>query len=252
MFASTLGHLRQQWMGAVALFLVLSSGIAYAANTVFSSDIVNGEVKSVDIGTNQVRGIDVRDDDLAGGGLTSADLAANSVGLGELDPAAFADGDIEIQSGGYGIAADAVQGSEVSADALTGADVDEKTLGLGSSYAENTAAVELGSSFKTVVSRTMTTSTPTQLNVVASAMLGPDAVFDGEYGADCQIEVDGVFRSPEYFQNVDELSFGTLSIAFGRTVFSGSHTVALRCRRFGSPRTFVGPSGLTVFAVPLA
>jgi hypothetical protein len=90
------------------------------------------------------------------------------------------------------------------------------------------------------------------LNAVASAMLGPDAVLDGDYGADCQIEVDGVFRSPEYFQDIDELDLGTLSIAFGRTVFSGSHTVALRCRRVGSARTFVGPSGLTVFAVPLA
>ena len=67
-------HLRRQWMGAVALFLVLAGGTAYAANSVFSEDIVDGEVKSVDIGNNQVRSADVRDDSLAGGGLTGDDI----------------------------------------------------------------------------------------------------------------------------------------------------------------------------------
>ena len=42
MLAKLFAHLRQQWMGALALFLLLASGTAYAANTVFSSDIVDG------------------------------------------------------------------------------------------------------------------------------------------------------------------------------------------------------------------
>ena len=74
-----LAHLRRQWMGALSLFLVLTGGVAYAANTVFSSDIVNGEVKTADIGTNQVRSADVRDDTLSGGGLGAADIAKNSL-----------------------------------------------------------------------------------------------------------------------------------------------------------------------------
>lgn len=252
MLAKLFVHLRQQWMGALALFLVVSGGVAYAANTVFSSDIVNGEVKSPDIGNNQVRSVDVRDDTLAGGGLTSADLAPNSVGRNDLAPAAFAAGDIALQSGGYGIANDAVQGVEVSANTLTGADIDERSLGLGSSYTERTDTVQLGSTIQTVNSRSVTTTAPTQLNVVASASLGPDAILDGDYGARCLLEVDGVFRSPEYTEDLDELDFGTLSIAFGRTVFPGSHTVALRCRRLGSPNSFVAASALTVFAIPLA
>ena len=32
----------------LALFIALGTGAAYAANTVFSTDIVNGEVKSVE------------------------------------------------------------------------------------------------------------------------------------------------------------------------------------------------------------
>ena len=56
----------REWAGVLALFLVLTGGVAYAANTVFSSDIVNGEVKSVDIGDNQVQGVDVKDRSLNG------------------------------------------------------------------------------------------------------------------------------------------------------------------------------------------
>ena len=67
-------------MATLAVMLVVAGGTAYAANTVFSTDIVNGEVKSVDIGTNQVRSADVQNEGANGGGLTSADLAENSVG----------------------------------------------------------------------------------------------------------------------------------------------------------------------------
>ena len=53
----------------LALLIALGTGGAYAANTVFSTDIVNGEVKSVDIGTGQVQSADVRN-----GGLKGADI----------------------------------------------------------------------------------------------------------------------------------------------------------------------------------
>jgi len=36
-------------MAALALFLVVAGGTAYAANTVFSSDIVDGEVRNPDL-----------------------------------------------------------------------------------------------------------------------------------------------------------------------------------------------------------
>ena len=94
MGSKLLAHLRRQWMGALALFLVLTSGTAYAANTVFSTDIVDGEVKTPDIasnavgtgkiGNNQVFSDDVRDDTLAGGGLAAADLRSGSVGSAEV------------------------------------------------------------------------------------------------------------------------------------------------------------------------
>jgi hypothetical protein len=98
----------------LALFVALGGTSAYAANTIFSTDIVDGQVKNADIGSNQIttakiypgsvtktdvhadavdstkvlnneiRSEDVRDDTLAGGGLTGADLAEDSVGYNEL------------------------------------------------------------------------------------------------------------------------------------------------------------------------
>ena len=37
-------------LATLAFFGVLAGGTAYAANTVFSADIVNGEVKTADLG----------------------------------------------------------------------------------------------------------------------------------------------------------------------------------------------------------
>ena len=95
--------------GALALFLVLSGGVAYAADTVFSSDIVDGEVKSVDIGTNQVRGVDVRNDTLAGGGLEGIDVADATLT-------------------GADVADESLAGVDVAEGGLTGADVADRSL----------------------------------------------------------------------------------------------------------------------------
>ena len=66
----------------------LTGGVAYAANTIGSSDIIdesilsrdvkNGQVQSVDLGNNQVQSVDVRDDGLSNGGLTGADIKDQS------------------------------------------------------------------------------------------------------------------------------------------------------------------------------
>jgi hypothetical protein len=41
-------------MSTIAVVFAVGGGVAYAANTVFSSDIVNGEVKTPDLATNAV------------------------------------------------------------------------------------------------------------------------------------------------------------------------------------------------------
>ena len=68
-----------------ALFAALS-GTAYAANTIRSTDIVNGQVKSVDLANGAVTSPKLKDGgvaarDLAGGAVTAAKLGAGPVAI---------------------------------------------------------------------------------------------------------------------------------------------------------------------------
>jgi hypothetical protein len=87
MIGTLFAHLRRQWMGALALFLVLSGGVAYAANTIGSADVINNSLQSADLKDNAaVKSVDVRDDTLPGGGLGSQDIANGSIGGADLAP----------------------------------------------------------------------------------------------------------------------------------------------------------------------
>ena len=119
-----IAHLRQQWMGALALFLVLTGGVAYAANTIGSSDVINeslrvdlknNDILGADIKSNQVYSADVRDDTLTGGGLGTADLKAGSV-----------------------------RTSEVANNSLAGADIDEGTLTGGGDVSGALSNLQIG------------------------------------------------------------------------------------------------------------
>ena len=50
----------------LALVLAASGGVAYAANTIYSTDIVDGQVKRVDIGNGAVNSGKVGDNSLTG------------------------------------------------------------------------------------------------------------------------------------------------------------------------------------------
>ena len=86
MIRTLTAQLRGRWMGALALFPVIAGGTAYAANTVGSDDIIDGQVKSADIGNNQVQSVDVRDQAIA-----SSDLAVGSVANDEIRVGAIPD-----------------------------------------------------------------------------------------------------------------------------------------------------------------
>jgi hypothetical protein len=97
-------------MATIAVFLVLSGGTAVAltgSNTVFSDDIVNGEVKVADIGQAAVA-----TDEIANGQVKTADIAPDQVRSSKvLD--------------------DNLTGADVAANSLKGADIDESTLDVG-------------------------------------------------------------------------------------------------------------------------
>ena len=104
MLTRLLGHLRE-WAGVLALILVLTGGIAYAANTIRSGDIVNGEVKNADLGANSVTSGKIADQQVKNADLSSGASSSNTI----------ADG--------------GVQGIDVANNSLKGADIDEGALG---------------------------------------------------------------------------------------------------------------------------
>src|ERR671914_2337399 len=91
-------------MSTLALFVAVSTGGAYAANTIFSSDIVDGEVKTPDLANAAVSGPKLKTgavttDRIAGGAVTTDRVKDNNLG-----------------------------GRDVLDNSLKGADIDESTL----------------------------------------------------------------------------------------------------------------------------
>jgi hypothetical protein len=66
-------------VSVLALVIALGTGTAYAANTVFSTDIVDGEVKTPDIGSDSVDASKVVD-----GSLSGADVADHTIAMVDL------------------------------------------------------------------------------------------------------------------------------------------------------------------------
>ena len=99
----------------LALFVAVGTGGAYAANTITSADIVDGEVKTPDIAANA---------------MTSSKLANGSVQNSDLGPDAVTTSKIKAGNvGNTDLAANAVTGAKVLDDDLTGADIAEASLG---------------------------------------------------------------------------------------------------------------------------
>lgn len=87
-------HVRNQWMGALALFVALG-GTAYAAATIGSADIIDNSVASVDLKNNDVLAADVLDGTLGGldvfnGSLTGTDVSNDSLTGADIKEASLA------------------------------------------------------------------------------------------------------------------------------------------------------------------
>jgi hypothetical protein len=114
-----LGHLRTHVIAYVALFFALTGGTAFAltgSNTVFTDDIVNGEVKTADIGGGEVRSPDILDSgvkatDIADGHVRSLEIAPDAVDSSEIAANAVKADEVD---------ADAVGSSEIATNAVRG------------------------------------------------------------------------------------------------------------------------------------
>jgi hypothetical protein len=101
-------------VSTIALCLVVGGGSALAANTIFSVDIVDGEVRNADLGANAVGSAKIADR-----AVKNADL-----GLGASSSNTIADAGIQ----GVDVKGGTLTGAHLTDDSLTGADIDESTL----------------------------------------------------------------------------------------------------------------------------
>ena len=93
----------------LALTIAMGTGGAYAANTVFSADIADGEVKNVDLANNSVGTYKV-----INASITNSDLAANAVNGAKILDNAIAHADL---------ANDSVNSANVVSESLTASDL---------------------------------------------------------------------------------------------------------------------------------
>ena len=120
----------------IAMFVALS-GTAVAldgSNTVFSDDIVDGEVRNADIGPNavgsgQINDGAVRSGDIRDGAVHGADIDTNAVANPEL--ASRSVGFLELQFDSVhtsNVMDDTLRGRDVNDGSLTGDDIDDDSL----------------------------------------------------------------------------------------------------------------------------
>ena len=122
-----LDHVRRQWMGALSLFLALTGGVAYAANTIASSDIIDGEVKAADLAANAVNSSKIADGQVAAADIGQGAVATDELANGQVRNADIGAGEVRSAS----VANDNLTGGDIAPNAVGGADIDEGSLAGG-------------------------------------------------------------------------------------------------------------------------
>lgn len=172
----------------LALFVAIGTGGAYAANTVFSTDIVDGEVKTADLAqaavtppklaTNavnspriqnkQVFNVDLADDavttdKVTDGAIGAADIGSNAVGSDE-------------------IATDAVNATEIADNSIDGGEIVNESLGSADIAPNAVGSTELAGNVvdsSKVANNSLTTADIAGTDANGAISLGAGSVANG-------------------------------------------------------------------------
>ena len=109
-------HVRNQWMGALALFVALGTGTAWAANEYTGDNIVNGSLTSADYKNDDIRGEDVRDEGLTNADILDGTLLGGDIRNGTLGTNDYGDNSIDTLD----ITNATITGNDIAAASITG------------------------------------------------------------------------------------------------------------------------------------
>ncbi len=243
----------------LGLFVALGGTGAYAANTIRSSDIVDGEIGSADVKDNSLNTFDVHSfigEDVIDGTLTNADIKDFSLGNGD-----FIDGSVngrvvtdnsltgfDITDGQIGqvdLADGTVNSAKVADNTLTGTDINESTLNLNLppatavAFAGPAASVVLGLEMRKVAGKNVPAGS---YAISATANVrGETPCFgtcDTYRDVTCELRGSdnnfvGGARDRRMFHDQGSVVWRSLSMNGGAQVPSGGGEVSLWCNTDG-------------------
>ena len=162
----------------LALLIAVSTGGAYAANTVFSTDIVNGEVKTVDqegasVTSAKLMNLAVNEADLADDAVTNPKIAGSAVSVPEIATNGVAASEIADNSiDGGEIVDNSMTATDLGTDSVAGLEIDDGSV----------TATDLGTD--SVGTSEIDDATVSGTDVASSTLTGADVATDSLTASD--------------------------------------------------------------------
>ena len=127
-------------MSTLAALFALSGGVAYAANTIASSDIIDGEVRTADLGADAVNSARIANGQVQVADIGQGAVATDELANGQVKAADIGDGEVksaEIANGQ--VTADELAANSVRADEVADGQVRSAEIANGQVQAEDLA-----------------------------------------------------------------------------------------------------------------
>ena len=114
-------------LAGTAVVLVLTTGTAYAANTIASGDIINGEVKTQDLDSDAVTGSKIAPD-----AVGSSDISSNAVKSGDILNATITTSDVKNDTlTADDLASNSVGQLEIQTDGVAATEIQDNSIDAG-------------------------------------------------------------------------------------------------------------------------
>ena len=185
----------------LALSMVLSMGTAYAAGTVRSKDIVNGQVKTVDLGANAVTSAKIQD-----GEVSLGDVGASAIDSSKL---------VDASVGAADLASGSVGSDEILTDAVGATEIADNTIDGGEIVDGSMTATDLATG--SVASSELVDGSVTGTDIASSTITGGDVASNSITTADLAgIDILGSVSIPAGYVPVGQCR--SLDISIGGAI----------------------------------